>query len=280
MNKMVQLGACTWTFGPLPLADIAQRLAALSYDGVELMGDLAAYADGEGGGLATGRVLADNGLKVFSLTPDNVDLAHPDAVMRGQAVDYYLQLLDFAAELGKPLVSCHGFVGRVRPLTSQAEERQLLLEAVGQIADRAKSHDLRLIFEVLNRYESHLVNTGQEALAFIDDLARNNMGVLLDAYHMNIEEADPAGAIRQVGSKLWLYHAADSNRGAVGRGHTDFGEQLRALQDIGYQGPIILECTAPGPDPFSAIKDEGSLAWLETYLRESRDFFLGELRRE
>ena len=67
---------------------------------------------------------------------------------------------------------------------------------------------------------------GQEALAFIDDLARDNMGVLLDAYHMNIEEADPAGAIRQAGSKLWLYHAADSNRQAVGRGIRTLKEQL------------------------------------------------------
>ena len=271
-----QLGVCTWTFGPLPLVEIAQRLGRLSYDGVELMGDLTAYPAGEGGGFAPGRILADNGLVAFSLTPDNVDLAHPDPTVRGQAVDYYLQLLDFAVELGKPLVSCHGFVGRVRPLSSLAEERQLMLEAVGQIADRAKSYDLRLVFEVLNRYESHLVNTGQEALAFIDDLARENVGVLLDVYHMNIEEADPAEALRQAGSKLWLYHAADSNRQAVGRGHTDFEGQLDALGDIGYQGPIILECTAPGPDPFTPVKGEDYLDWLESYLRESRDFLRGE----
>ena len=266
-----QLGACTWIFGPLPFVEVAQRLANLSYDGVELMGDLSAYSAG-----TVGRILADNGLKVFSMTPDNVDLAHPDAAVRQGAVDYYRRLLDFAAGLGKPLVSCHGFVGRVRPLTSLAEERELLLEAVGQIADQASNYGLRMVFEVLNRYESHLVNTGQEALAFIDDLAKDNVGVLLDAYHMNIEEADPAGAIRQAGSKLWLYHAADSNREAVGRGHTDFGEQLRALQDSGYQGPIILECTAPGPDPFTPVKGGDYLAWLETYLRESREYLRGE----
>jgi D-psicose/D-tagatose/L-ribulose 3-epimerase len=253
------------------LEEIAGRLAELAFDGVELMGDLSAYSAVEAKG-----VLADNGLEAFSLTPDNVDLAHPDAAVRVQAVDYYLQLLDFAVEVGNPLVSCHGFVGRVRPLTTLAEERALLLEAVGQIADRAKSNGLRLVFEVLNRYESHLVNTGQEALAFIDDLAKDNVGVLLDAYHMNIEEADPAGALRKAESKLWLYHAADSNRQAVGRGHTDFEGQLGALEDIGYQGPIILECTAPGPDPFTPIKGDDYLTWLETYLRESWEFLRGE----
>lgn len=271
MNRTYQLGVCTWTFGPLSLADVAGRLARLGFDGVELMGELSAYSAGEARG-----ILADNGLETFSLTPDNADLAHPDATVRGQAVDYYLQLLDFAAQLGKPLVSCHGYVGRVRPLTTLAEERQMLLEAVGQIADRAESYGLRLVFEVLNRYESHLVNTGHEALAFVDDMAKENVGVLLDAYHMNIEEADPAGALRQAGNRLWLYHAADSNRQAVGRGHTDFAGQLSALKDIGYQGPIILECTAPGPDPFTPVKGEDYLAWLESYLRESRTFLRGE----
>ena len=100
-----------------------------------------------------------------------------------------------------------------------------------------------------------------------------NVGVLLDAYHMNIEEQNGATAIRTVGDKLWLYHLADSNRQGLGRGHTKFGDQLWALEDIEYDGPIIFECTAPGPNPFTPIKDDDSLMWLETYLRESREMF-------
>jgi sugar phosphate isomerase/epimerase len=126
--------------------------------------------------------------------------------------------------------------------------------------------------EVLNRYEAHLLTTASEALDFVNKLEAQNVGILLDAYHMNIEEPDPAAALRRVGHRLWLYHAADSNRQAIGRGHTDFGAQIAALWDIAYNGPIILECTAPGPDPFTAIKSEDSLAWLETYLRESHNW--------
>ena len=92
---------------------------------------------------------------------------------------------------------------------------------------------------------------------------------------MNIEEADPAEAIRQASSRLWLYHAADSNRQGIARGHTDFTGQLAALSEIEYQGPIILECTAPGPDPFTAIKGKDSIDWLETYLQESRAWLNG-----
>ncbi len=77
------------------------------------------------------------------------------------------------------------------------------------------------------------------------------------------------------GKLLWLYHAADSNRQGLGRGHTDIHGQLTALDEIGYQGPIILECTAPGPDPFTPIKEDDSRRWLEMYLRESRERLMG-----
>lgn len=261
----MKIGVCTWTFGEMSLQEIARRLSGLGFDGVELMGDLKLYTAQE-----AAHILQDHGLAVFSLTPENVDLAHPDATVRAEATDYYLRLLDFAAELGNPIVSCHGYVGRVRALSSVAEERALMVEVVRQIAERAQTLNLRVAMEVLNRYEAHLLNTGAEALDFVTEVGADNVGVLLDAYHMNIEEPHPAAALRQVGGRLFLYHAADSNRQGVGRGHTDFRAQMDALAEIGYAGPIILECTAPGPDPFTAIKDERSLVWLETYHKESR----------
>ena len=269
MNKRTILGACTWTFGDLPLSEITRRLRGLGFDGVELMGDLERYEAAE-----AAQILQDHELAIFSLTPENVDLAHPDATVRSEAIDYYLRLLDFAAELGGPIVSCHGYVGRVRAISTLAEERDVFVSVVRQIAERAKELNLRLVMEVLNRYEAHLINTAAEALGFVADVGAENVGVLLDGYHMNIEEADPAAALREVGKRLWLYHVADSNRQGIGRGHTDFRAQLAALTEIGYDGPIILECVAPGPDPFTAIKDGDSLTWLETFLQESRDALL------
>ena len=105
---LTDIGVCTWTFGDMPLPEIARRLSVLGFNGVELMGNLAAYSAAE-----AAQILSDHNLAVFSLTPDNVDLAHPDSKIRQQAVDYYLRLLDFAVEIGQPLVSCHGFVGRI-----------------------------------------------------------------------------------------------------------------------------------------------------------------------
>lgn len=261
---MDKIGVCTWTYGDRPLADSLQRVAGSGFDGVELFGDV----DGCDPTKA-GKLLADNGLQVFSLTPDNVDLAHPDATIRRQAIDYYLRLLDFAAALGGPLVSCHGYVGRVRAISSQAEEAALLLESVAALAGPAGRRGLRLVMEVLNRYEAHLLNSASQARAFVDELGADNVGVLLDAYHMNIDEADLPAALRTAGDRLWLFHVADSNREGIGRGHTDFAGLFSTLDELGYAGPLILECTAPGPDPFTAIKGADSLDWLATYHRES-----------
>jgi len=140
---------------------------------------------------------------------------------------------------------------------------------VGRIAARAAELNLRLAMEVLNRYESHLLNTAAQAVDFVTQVGAPNVGVLLDAYHMNIEEADPAAAILDAGQRLFLFHAADSNRQAAGRGHTDFLALTRALRRIGYAGDVIIECTAAGPDPFTPVKGEGWQDEVKQYAAES-----------
>lgn len=273
---MAKFGVCTWTFGDLELDEIARRVAKMGFDGVGLLGDPVRYP-----AAATKRLMAGHDLSVMAVTPQNVDLAHPDPLIRGRGLDYYFRLVDWAAELNGPLIGCHNLVGRTEPVAPWDQERDLFVGAVAQIAERARARDLKLVLEALNRYESHLVNTAAQALALIrilgEEGAAGVVGVLLDAYHMNIEEADPAGAIRQTDTRLWLYHAADSNRQGIGRGHTDFAAQMAALNDIGYAGPIILECTAPGPDPFTPGRHE-PLALLELFYCESRQWLLENWR--
>ena len=259
------LGVCTWTYGPRSLAEIAGSLARLGYDGVELHGDLDAFRPDE-----VGALLADHGLRVFSLTPANVDIAHPDPAARGAAIDYYRRLVDFAAALDGPLVSVHGQVGRIAPQTTMAEEQNHLASSVRTIAGHARAAGIDLVYEVLNRYESHLVNTGRQALELLDRVGAANLRVLLDAYHMNIEEPDLPAAIREVGSRLGLFHVADSNRQGIGGGHTDFAALAQALDDIGYAGPVIVECTPPGPNPFTPVKRDDDREVLEGYLAASR----------
>ena len=260
----MKYGVCNWIFGDEDLTSTAAFLSEAGFDGVELKGDLQFYRPAE-----VKHILGDHNLVVLSLTPEDVDLAHPDATIREDGVDYYLRLLDFAAAVGAPLTSCHGAVGRIRALGKHEEEHRHFITGVRRIADRAAELDLLIAMEVLNRYESHLLNTASQALEFVKEVESPNVGILLDAYHMNIEEADPAGAILDAGERLFLFHAADSNRQAVGRGHTDFLALTRALGQAGYTGDVIIECTAAGPDPFTPIKDDGWLAEVRQYTSES-----------
>jgi len=261
---MMRYGVCTWIFGGEPLAQTAARLARLGYDGVELMGDLGQFQADH-----VNAVLADHGLRVLSITPENEDILHPDPAIRKRGIDYYLRLLEFGKAVHSPIVCCHGAVGRIRPVSTYAEEWQLYVEALRQLARRAEELDILIAMEVLNRYEAHFLLTAAEAVRFVTEVGSPRVGVLLDAYHMNIEEKDLVSAVHHAGTHLRLFHAADSNRQAVGRGHTNFIPLFRALKDIGYDGSVIVENVAPGPDPFTPLKGDDPIGWVETYLDES-----------
>ncbi|MFV0292967.1 MAG: sugar phosphate isomerase/epimerase family protein [Paracoccus sp. (in: a-proteobacteria)] len=265
---MHQLGCCTWIFGNEPLSRIAERISRIELDGVELHGDTNGIDPKE-----AGQIFADHGLTVFSITPQDTDISHPDRDIRNTAVNYYKRLVDWACSLGQPAgfprIGCHGLVQRIRPVSTQAEEDDLLAVSTRRICMAADRAGLSVVFEVLNRYESHQVRTISEGLALIDRVGVRNLSLLPDSYHMNIEEADPSVSLVRGAGRIGLYHAADSNRGAVGDGHIDFTGQIAALDQIGYDGPIIFEPSVPGSDPFSTDKGPGFQDKLEEILSRS-----------
>jgi len=259
----MRLGVCTWIYGEVELAPLARRLKRLGVDGVEIAGDLSRPAR------EVRQILDDQGLAVLSVTPDDVDILHPDTKLREAGVDYYLRLIDWAADLATPLISCHGATGRIRPVGSYAEERALYVESVQRITRHAHHAGLRVAMELLNRYEAHFLNTVEEGLRFVEEVGLRNAGLLLDAYHMNIEEPDLVNVIWAAGKRLYLFHAADSNRQAPGRGHIDFGAVIRALKGIDYDGDIVFEFMPPGPDPFCVDKGPSTMETLDLFVAEA-----------
>ena len=268
MLSRPELGVCSWIFGEMPVVDVAQKIADLNYDGMVLQANLQTVSGAE-----AKQILQDHHLKLFAVMPENVDLAAQNIAERDTAVSHYLHLLDFATEAGASLVIVRGMKGRIRPYTTVVEELGVLETAVAQIAQEAQQRGLKVAVEVLNRYESHLLNTGAEAISFVERIGQENLGIALNAFHMSIEEQDAATTIRRMGDKLALYCMADSNRQAIGRGHTKLGADLWGMEDIRYAGPVVMECLPPGVDPFSPKHNAESLALLETYLRESRSWF-------
>ncbi|CAM3337574.1 sugar phosphate isomerase/epimerase [Paracoccus nototheniae] len=259
---MRDIGCCTWIFGNEDLSAIAARATRAGLQGVEIHGDLSLDP------VQAGRIFRDAGLRIFSITPGDADISHPDADLRAGALDYYRRMIDWADALGHdPRLGCHGLVQRIRPATTQDAEDGHLADSVAQIC--AWAGDRPVCFEILNRYESHQIRTVAEGLALLDRVGAANLFLLPDAYHMNIEEADPAAALRAGADRIGLYHLADNHRGAVGDGQIDFAAQLTALDDIAYGGPLIVEPAAPGPDPFRTDKGPGYRDRLEDILTRS-----------
>ena len=111
-----------------------------------------------------------------------------------------------------------------------------------QIADFASDHGVSLMMEVCNRFATYMLNTAQEAVEYVDAVDRDNVYVMLDTFHMNIEENSFADAIRFVGSRLGYIHLAENNRRVPGTSHLPWQEIIHALQDISFTGPAVFEC--------------------------------------
>ncbi|KAA3658690.1 MAG: sugar phosphate isomerase/epimerase [Chloroflexi bacterium] len=269
MLSRPKLGIATWIFGKRPLSETLAEIATMDkVDGVELWVDIDHDSPAQ-----VKSLLEQHQLALFGLTPDNVDLANPDENIRASAIDYYKRLIVFAAELDAPRVLIRPFLGRERPLMSREEEIGGLKTAVSQLAKFAASYSLQLGFEVVNRYESHLINTGREAELFLQDIALDNLGVVLSTFHMNIEEQDAAGVIRQLGEKVQLLHMADSNRRGIGQGHLKLGLHLWAIQDLPHEIPIILDFLPVHTNPIHLQHTETTLAQLKESLSNAANWF-------
>jgi sugar phosphate isomerase/epimerase len=126
------------------------------------------------------------------------------------------------------------------------DDRRVLLDVLAELAEHAQREGVVLGLEPLNRYENHLINTLADAVALCKEIGLSSVRVAADTYHMNIEEADPAGAL--LDAAPWLGHVqlSDSNRLEPGRGHLDWSLLLGTLNAIGYPGWLALECGLSG----------------------------------
>jgi D-psicose/D-tagatose/L-ribulose 3-epimerase len=198
---------------------------------------------------ATARLLEKHGLKpVTSLAlPVDADISStdPDRVARGES------LLNEALAVSRDLGST--FMGGVlysalRKYESAATPagRANSIAVLAKLAGRARAMGITLGLEPVNRYESNLVNTGDQALDLIAATGADDITLHLDSYHMNIEEGDVAGAIRRYRGRIGYIHVNESHRGYLGTGSIDFPAFFRALAEVGYAGAVTFEAFSAG----------------------------------
>jgi D-psicose/D-tagatose/L-ribulose 3-epimerase len=249
MTARPPFGANTWIWvSPLTDADvvvIAPRLAAWGFDVIELP-----LEDPDDWDPArTARLLVDHGLgaTVCAVMPPGRELvaAPPDVVAATQ--DYLRRCVDAAAAVGSAVVAgpMYASVGRTwRPAPGERDRLAgELVTALAPVATHAAACGVRLAVEPLNRYETSVVNTVDQGLAMLDDLPADTVGLALDTYHLNIEEQDPAAAVRRAGAADRLAHVqvCANDRGAPGADHMDWPALRDALAAAGYAGPLCIE---------------------------------------
>lgn len=123
--------------------------------------------------------------------------------------------------------------------------------AIAETGEIGKAAGVDIVLEVVNRFETNLLNTTAQGLKFIEDTGSDHVRLHLDTFHMNIEEANPAAAIRLAGDKIGYFHIGESNRGYLGDGVIDFDSIFDALLDIDYKRDIVFESFS------TAVVDEG-----------------------
>ena len=245
-------------FGPLLYAGRVRECVAVSaelgFEGIEIsmrspaelerreLEALLRDARLELAALASGRVFLEDGLS----------LSDADAAGRAAAVARIGELTEYAAAFGAPVIV--GLVRGRRPPDGDVAAALARFEAsMRECAERAAGQGTGLLIEAINRYETALLNTAADTLATVARIDRPNVSVLLDAFHMNIEEVSIAAAIRAAGPRLGHFHLVDSNRQAAGLGHLDFDDIAAALSDAGYTGWLSAE-VLPLPDDRAAAE--------------------------
>jgi sugar phosphate isomerase/epimerase len=204
------------------------------------------------------KLLAAHGLKCAAVgtgagwIKQKLRLTDPDAAMRQKAVGFVSETIDVAGALGAPAI-IGSMQGRWGDGVSREQALGWLGEALDTLGERARRHGVTLLYEPLNRYETNLFNHQGEAAAFLRTLKSQNIKLLCDLFHMSIEEASIADALRTAGPLVGHVHFADSNRQAMGWGHTDVAPILTALREINYAGYLSAE-VLPLPDSLSAAR--------------------------
>ncbi len=179
-----------------------------------------------------------------------LSLTDGDSAKRERAIAYVKGIIDLAAQYNAPAI-IGSMQGRSGEGVSHDRAIDYLKLSLNELGPYAKSKGQPLLYEPLNRYETNLFNTLAAGCQVVDDLETDNVLLLADLFHMNIEEADIAGALRQAGRHVGHVHFVDSNRRAAGLGHMDHAPILEALQDIDYQGYLCVEAF-PIPDADTA----------------------------
>jgi len=235
----------SWSNRDLPILD---RAAGLGLDSVEIplmeldaVDPLAIRERAERAGI---------GLLTSVACADDTDPSSEDDSVREAARGFLLGCVDATAAMGAQVFTgvTYSALGRRLDRRPTRADSERAAEVMRDVARHAAQRGVTLGIEPVNRYESFLINTAAQALSLLELIDERNVGIHLDAYHMNIEEDDFRAPVDLVAEHLVHFHLSESHRGIPGRGTVDWEAIMGALSDAGYDGHVGLESFAEVAD--------------------------------
>jgi sugar phosphate isomerase/epimerase len=224
------------------------HLASLGYDGAELAVREPAKLDAN----AVKQMLAAHHLSVPALgtgqayVEEHLSFTDPDPAIRARAIERVESHIALAREFDA-LVILGLIRGKAQPGIAREQTNAWMVDALKSLTQTARAQNVRLVLEPINRYETDLINTAADALDVITQVGADNLGILFDTFHANIEEPRIEVSLRVCGRHLFHVHVADSNRWFPGAGHTDFTRVITTLREMKYTGWVSAEIL-PKPD--------------------------------
>lgn len=230
---------------PFADADVQayRHVAELGYDAIEVCVEDPRLLTADG--IRDSAVGAGLAVAICAVFGADRDLSAADPALRAAGVAYLEHCVDLAAAVGSANVGgpMYKTTGKA-PAASSADRAGELARATDSIrraADYAGERGVRLAIEPINRFETDLVNTVEQAVTLCNSVGRPNVGLCLDTFHMNIEEKDVAAAVRVAAGRVFHVQVSENDRGAPGTGHVGWDAFFGALRDIDYRGMIVLE---------------------------------------
>ena len=246
------------------LADACIAAEKLGFDAIEIFPPAANAIDTaelqgllDHHGLAVAAVGTGAGMVIHKWS-----LTHPDPAIRHEAREFIRAIIDTAGGFSAPTI-IGSMQGKYEGDVTREQALAWLAEALEDLGEHAASHGQPLLYEFLNRYETNLFNRVEPTAKFLRGLQTKNVKILADLFHMNIEEADLEEAILAGHDLIGHVHFADSNRQAVGFGHTAIVPAIVALRHIGYEGYLSAEVL---PLPFPLVAAQQTITSFHHYV--------------
>jgi len=256
------------------LADACERAAALGFDAIEIFPPAPNALD-----IAEVQNLLDHHkLKIAAIGTGagwvlhKLSLTSPDPENRKAAREFIRSTIELAGGFGAPTI-IGSMQGRWEGDVTREQALVWLGEALEGLGELAIAHHTFLIYEPLNRYETNLFNRLGDTATWLKTLKTKGVRILADLYHMNIEESSLVEAIQEAGGMIGHVHFADSNRRAIGFGHTNIAPIVKALQEARYTGYLSAEVLAL---PDSATAAQQTISSFNKHIKASNDASMGE----